>query len=508
MNGAAIGEPGTRPVPRGPLATSPGAREIARCPRDERAAKRAGGRAERPGPCVRGRGRAPVSLGLILALLPSGVEARPIPTTLIVPPEKHTLGIHRVTNVHLKMFTGVRNRFRRPEGIACAKLIAQDDPKTTADDDELTAYGVNSGDPSIIYNDSMTSVKTWRGEMRQPRGVAADATGRVVVADTGNHRVLFLRNVGGKLALERTVGKRGAGPGELDGPTGVALDSRGRVYVTDTANHRVQVFDPLGERLWSFGARGTAPGQLVSPTGIAVVDRDEPWSYRKRDLAFVIDRGGRRIQSFAQEGRLVSAFEDTTRGGMSFAWLALDYHNNVYVTDPRACRIHKFDENLRHIVSFGERGTGDAQFLAPTGIAIWRRYGQVFVAESTGAQYYWVGTDVLGLAARPAEFPSGSAQQIQYALTEPSEVTVAALDERGAVAREIVSGRRQEAGAVRVAWNGRGAAGAPLAPGRYRIRVDALPTYSSRKHFHREVTTLIKILSAPAGGADGGAESP
>ncbi len=413
-----------------------------------------------------------------------------------------------MTNVHLKLFTGVGNRFRRPEGIACAKLIAQDDPKTTADDDELTAYGVNSGDPSIIYNDSMTSVKIWRGEMRRPRGIAADPTGRVVVADTGNHRVLFLRNAGGKLELERAVGERGAGPGEFDGPTGVALDSRGRLYVTDTANHRVQVLDPLGEPLASFGERGAEPGRLASPTGIAVVDRDEPWSYRKRDLVFVIDRGGRRIQSFAPDGRLVSAFEDTTRGGMSFAWLALDYHNNVYATDPRACRIHKFDENLRHIVSFGERGTGHAQFLAPTGIAIWRRYGQVFVAESTGAQYYWVGTDVIGLAARPAEFAPGTIQRIQYALTEPSEVTVAVLDDRGAVAREIVSGRRQEAGAVRVAWNGSGASGAPLAPGRYRVRVDALPTYSSRKYFHREVTTAIDILSDASGGAGGGKESP
>jgi hypothetical protein len=445
---------------------------------------------------------------LALCLWTIRADARPIPTTLIVPPEKHTLGIHRVTDVHLKLFTGVGNRFRRPEGIACAKLLALDDPQTAADDDELTAYGVNSGDPSIIYNDSMTSVKIWRGEMREPRGIAADAAGRVVVADTGNHRLLFLRNTAGRLALERTVGRRGAGPGEFDGPTGVAIDSKGRVYVSDTGNHRVQVFDPRGEPISSFGERGVAPGRLVSPTGIAVVDRDDPWAYRRRDLVFVIDRGGRRIQSFAPDGRLVSAFEDTTRGGMSFAWLALDYHDNVYATDRRACRIHKFDETLHHVVSFGERGTGDAQFLAPSGIAIWRRYGQVFVAESTGAQYYWVGTDVLGLAARPAEFVAGSVQAVQYALTEPSEVSVAAVDARGGVAREIVKSRRQETGAIRLTWNGRGADGAPLAPGRYRIRVDARPTYSSRKHFHREVSTAIDIRSSPADSAGGGEVSP
>jgi hypothetical protein len=32
--------------------------------------------------------------------------------------------------------------------------------------------------------------------------------------------------------------------------------------------------------------------------------------------------------------------------------------------------------------------------VEPRGIAIWKRFGQVFIAEKKGAQYFWIGTDL------------------------------------------------------------------------------------------------------------------
>lgn len=432
---------------------------------------------------------------------PAGVPAaRPRQTTLVVPPDRHTLGIHRATDIHLKLFTGIGNRFRGPEGLACTKLIALDDPRSARDDDELTVYGVNSGDPSIIYNDSMTSVRIWRGAMRAPRGIAADASGRVVVADTGNDRLLLLRNVAGKLALERTVGRRGAGPGEFAAPSGVALDSRGRIYVADTGNHRVQVLDPLGKPLSSFGAPGVERGRLTAPTAIAVVDRANPWAFRRRDLVFVVDRGGRRIQSFSPSGALVAALDGEARGERTFAYIALDYYDNVYATDPRRSQIHKLDESLRPIADFGRRGTGDAEFIGPTGIAIWRRFGQVFVAESTGAQYYWIGTDIEDLFALPETLAAGGEGEIAITLTEHSEVDVEIRGASGEVVRSPAHGAFHTPGPHRIAWAACDAAGAPLAPGRYRIRVSARPTYSSKKHFRRESECAVLVI--PRGARD------
>ncbi len=422
-------------------------------------------------------------------MLAAHAQARTDATTLVVPPEKHTLGLYRATNFHLKLFTGRKSRFQNPQGLACVKLVSLDDPARAGDDDELTVYGVNADEPSIIYNDSMTSVKIWRGPMREPRGIAADAFGRVVVADTGNDRLLFLENDRGRLVLKKTMGSSGAGPGEFREPTGVALDSRGRVYVADTGNSRVQILDRAGQFVSEFGrASGGATDAptLLAPTAIAVVDRDERWSFRKTDRVVVADRGGRRLQVFTPEGALLHAFADTTRDGLSFAYVALDYHDNIYATDTRRCQIHKFDSSLRWVASFGGRGDGDGEFDAPTGLAIWRRLGQFFIAEATGAQYYWLGTDLRDVRAQPLAIAPGGAQSLSYTLTERSIVDIDVLDHDERVVRSIARQAYQEIGAQVMRWECRADGGDELAPGDYRVRIGAVATYSSRKHFRCE----------------------
>jgi hypothetical protein len=273
----------------------------------------------------------------------------------------------------------------------------------------------------------------------------------------------------------------------------------------------VQILDPLGNPLSAFGggsgggaagggrSGGAGPASaLAGPTAIAAVDAKEPWSFRARDLVFVVDRGGRRIQSFTPDGARLHAFADSAAGGRSFAYLALDYYNNVYASDRRRSQIHKLDESLRPIATFGSRGTGDAQFIGPSGLAMWRRFGQMFVAESTGAQYYWVGTDVENLFALPDTIAAGATGVIAYALTEHSETEIDLLDRRGAIVRTLLRSAFQEPGARRVPWAAVADGGGPLAPARYRLRVRAAPTYSSKKHFRRDVETAIDVVAPRA----------
>ena len=75
-------------------------------------------------------------------------------------------------------------------------------------------------------------------------------------------------------------------------------------------------------------------------------------------------------------------------------YAAADYFHNVWVTDKENHCIVKFDKDLRLLDVFGSRGDDKNQFLEPRGIAIWQRFGQVFIAEKKGAQYFWVGTDL------------------------------------------------------------------------------------------------------------------
>ena len=64
----------------------------------------------------------------------------------------------------------------------------------------------------------------------------------IVVAEANNHRVQVLRYSDG--AHVRTIGSEGSGNGQFSDPCGgIAIDSDGRIVVADTCNHRVQVFE-------------------------------------------------------------------------------------------------------------------------------------------------------------------------------------------------------------------------------------------------------------------------
>src|SRR5205814_838715 len=93
--------------------------------------------------------------------------------------------------------------------------------------------------------------------MLNPRGVFADAT-HVIVADSGNHRVLvFDRSSPGNaaaLVLGQTTFTAnganmgsGAGPSTLAAPEGVYTDGT-RLFIADAGNHRVLVWNSFPTR--------------------------------------------------------------------------------------------------------------------------------------------------------------------------------------------------------------------------------------------------------------------
>lgn len=65
----------------------------------------------------------------------------------------------------------------------------------------------------------------------------------------------------------------GHGDMEFSNPSGLACDAAGNLVVADTGNHRIVKIDGDGNRLWSLGGRddlgkprpGTAQGEFSSP---------------------------------------------------------------------------------------------------------------------------------------------------------------------------------------------------------------------------------------------------
>ena len=418
----------------------------------------------------------PAILAITLLLCRAGTAADPpFPTTLVFPPYFHSYGIQRATEAKLFMLLPMQTRFSNPQGLAVTKMRTRDDTTTEKDDDEVTVYGVNSGRGEIIYNTSMYGLALWgkkgggKEEMRDPVGVACDEEGNVYICDTGNDRIVRLFNPMKKV---RFVGHLGVGA--LRRPTHLVLDGKGVLYVSDSGNDRIAVLDRDGNLVREI--RQAGPVSVSSPSGLALNMVNERWRYYRANLLFFLNRGGRELVRLNLDdgSAVVVRPSRLLKLSPSYEFMASDYYANLYLTDPVRGTIDKYDYNLNYIVSFGKSGSRDREFEEPRGICIWKRYGQTLVAEKSGAQYYWVGTDFSGISL---VVKKAGACLLKGRLTEQSFLSLYYV--RGADTLEtIFKKRRAFPGALETAFRIR----SPLSEDGCLLFA-AEPTYSSYTYF-------------------------
>jgi len=409
--------------------------------------------------------------------------------TLVYPPFKHTWGIHKGTEAKLDMLLDNATDFENPQCLAVTRLEAWDNPKTGKDDDELTAYGVNTGRNQIIYNISMYKLALYgekgsgEGQFNNPLGIAADPKGDVFVCDFGNGRMVHLFNDGDGLEWQSSFGED-----ILEEPYDVAITEADTIFVTDRARGTIEVFDYSGKHLKTIE-------NLVAPTSIDVDHKNVSNSRYAARFIMVAEGNGTQLSKLTYDGiQLNSAdLNDITANKGKFTYIALDYYDNLWVTDSIACNIHKFDYKLNYITSFGEYGENDGQFDHPTGIAIWRRFGQTVVAESKSAQYMWLGSDILSLNTENTVNRDGEPRlKIDMFLADRSYITIDILKDDEPV-RELYFKKRQGQGNRILWWDLRNDDGRRVTPGVYTMKFTIEPTYSSYTYFSKTLTKQIEV---------------
>jgi sugar lactone lactonase YvrE len=445
---------------------------------------------------------------LVLASFSSGAHRGG--STLVTPPWAHCLGLHKVTQFHLDIYSGYREKFEDPEGVFCVKLSSKDKPDTRRDDDELTVYGVNSGNGDIIYNKSLISIgiagNPGDGPMQfgNPLALTGDKEGNLYVADTGNDRIAHLRYADDQLVWVKEI--RCRDPRGLRSPSGVCL-SGGRLYVADTENDRVVVFGADGSFIESFGAELDGVS-LFRPYAIAAITEGDEYLYYGDHFIILTDSLGGRIWKLSPDGKALGLVRRAAIGGSgSFGHVAIDYYGNIYVTDRDAGSIHKFDRHLSYLVAIGDPGSETGpHFDEPRGISIYRRFGQVFISERSGAQYFWIGTDVLRYAAENLVFDTVRRRcgvDVSFLLTECSAISLMLKDDRGENRFTIIASYMLPPGRFSRRIEVDCPAAADLAKCTLKLSLVAAPTYSSREYLsvERDSRILVSRVSdlPPAG---------
>src|SRR5207247_2229570 len=109
-------------------------------------------------------------------------------------------------------------------------------------------------------------------------------------------------------------------------PRGITLDTQGRLLIADTANHRIQRFDAAtGEPLGPWGVIGSDPREFILPTSLALDSMGN---------VYVADTGNHRIQKLSSDGQAMAEW-----GGLHFPHgVAVDAEDQVYVTDSSGLR--------------------------------------------------------------------------------------------------------------------------------------------------------------------------
>ena len=239
-------------------------------------------------------------------------------------------------------------------------------------DDEL--YVVDDAGRVLVFDFDGHLKRQWRmpeSDVGNPEGICLLKDGRIAVADTHYHRVVFFDKDGKLLGMFGSLGKE---PGEFIYPVAIVNDDVGNLYVGEYGeNDRIQKFSPEGEFLLQFGRFGTKPGEFQRPSGLV-------WHKQK---VYVVDAFNNRIQVFSDSGKFVGILgENQPSAGLHYPYdITKSADGDLYVVEYGAGRVSRFDLNGGLLGQFGTAGTGSGQFKTPWGLTI-STNSRVFVADT------------------------------------------------------------------------------------------------------------------------------
>ena len=302
--------------------------------------------------------------------------------------------------------TGLSVRFNHPSNLAmdpAGNVYVADTNNNTVR--KITPAGVVTTYAGTAGSSGSTDGAGAAARFSAPTGVAADASGNIFVADTGNNTLRKITSGG----LVTTIAGLAGSVGSVDGtgsaarfrsPFALAVDASGNVYAADTYNHTIRKITSAGVVTTLAGtanSSGSADGlgstaRFNFPSGVAVGGTGD---------IYVADSFNHTIRKITPGGVVTTLAGTAGIAGSANATgsaarfntplsVTVDAANTVYVTDTNNHTIRRITSAGVVTTLAGTAGsigstdaTGSAaSFNAPAGITV-DGAGNAFVSDTT-----------------------------------------------------------------------------------------------------------------------------
>jgi DNA-binding beta-propeller fold protein YncE len=198
----------------------------------------------------------------------------------------------------------------------------------------------------------------------KPYGISVQGT-KVYICDTGIKGLII-----SDLAENTFDYFIPGGKGQLQFPINCDVDSDGNIYVADGNRKQVVIFDAELSYKDAITLKEDVKPTDVSVEGskiwITAVNDHKIYVYRKSDYSFIASFPEGQEKS---EGYLYQP-----------ANLSVD-DNLIYISDIGACKVHIYDDQMKHLISFGDVGKGFGNFTRPKGICS-DKEGNIYVVDA------------------------------------------------------------------------------------------------------------------------------
>lgn len=238
-----------------------------------------------------------------------------------------------------------------------------------------------------------------------PQGVTCNAAGAVVVADTGNGRLVRFTFQNKTLA-----GGTAITVPELPSPAQISMDSAGRLYALDSRDHRIVRLSASAAVEATVSFAGAAPPTTIVPKSFAI---------GSNDALYVADVFSSRVLVVDSQGKVdrVLPFPRDVKFGSA---LAVDETNAVFLLDSIGRRIFSASSDGNAFAPLGGELT-EAVATMPTAMTISK--GTIFVLEGSGGRIVSLRRDGSPMARQL------SAGRDDGELDQPSQMCINANDE-------------------------------------------------------------------------------